>query len=230
MKKKLRPGHRARRRQKAAIKRLKREVGRLQRQIQAQQGLLMEVKTNPNRHSEPLQVPGAAMIYASELDAVRKYVLRYPQWETGGSLFGWYSETGFPIIALATGPGKNAVHGATRFHADEDYSFAMGNLIASHGVDHLSEWHSHHKMALSHPSDIDCRAMQRALEAPTSSTRRFLCGIANITEGGVTLNTYYFMAGEGGKYRHVPLVVKEGISPVRIGLQSLLEEMEAKGE
>lgn len=229
MKKKCHPGKRARRRLKGTIKRLKREIDRLQLQIQSQEKHCRTESVCWQHRAELLQPPAAAMIYASELEAVREHVLRYPQLETGGSLFGWYSETGLPILALATGPGKRAMHGETRFHADEAYSFELGRAIADHGLQHIGEWHSHHRMALSHPSGIDCRAMEESLNVPDSPIKRFLCGIANIAGGAVTLNIYFFTAATGQAYRPVPLVVKGGVSPVRSGLWHMLETMEAKG-
>lgn len=229
MKKKCHPGKRARRRLKGTIKRLKRNIDRLQLQIQSQEDLRRAELNCSQQRTEALPTPAAAMIYASELEAVRHHVLQYPNLETGGELFGWWSETGLPVIVLATGPGKKALHGATRFHSDEEYSFALGNAIAAHGLQHLASWHSHHRLGLSHPSGIDCRAMYDALHVPDSPIRRFLCGIATIEGNAVSLKTFFFSTATGQAYSPVPLVVKGGISLVRTGLGQLLATMEAKG-
>lgn len=179
-------------------------------------------------HNSP-SPPSAAMIYGSELNAIQNHVLRYPDLETGGSLYGWYSETGLPIIAMATGPGRNATHESTRFHADESYSMAIGRRMVSYGLQHLGEWHSHHVLGLAQPSGIDCRAMQSSLGAPGSPASRILCGIANIVGGRVTFNLFFFSADMGLEYAGTPLVVREGESPVRIGLGKVLGPFEQEG-
>ena len=215
------PGRRVRRRHKAEVKRLRREIERLTAQCCRSVAL-----ADGNRL---VSSPTAAMIFGSEVEAIRNYVLQYPNLETGGSMYGWYSETGLPIIALVTGPGRNAMHHEVRFHADEAYSFAIGNAIVEHGLQHVGEWHSHHKINLNHPSGVDCDAMRTSLASPRSRVRRFLCGIANIVGGDVTFNTYYFSRGNGGSYSHTPLVIKPGGSPLRTGLKSQLEAFEKKG-
>ncbi len=169
------------------------------------------------------------MVYDSEFQAIQEHVLKYPNLETGGSLFGWYSETGLPIIALATGPGRNAMHESTRFHADEDYSMAIGRKMMFHGAQHLGEWHSHHVLGLVTPSGIDCRAMQTSLCAHGSQIQRFLCGIANIVGDKVTFNAYFFTPESGLNYTCPQLVVREGVSPLRIGLCSVLGPFEQEG-
>ena len=207
--------------------RLKSTIKRMQKQIDALRAKSGEGATG-SIAAYKMKPPSAAMIYGSELHAVQGHVLRYPDLETGGSLYGWYSETGLPIIALATGPGRNAMHGATRFHADEQYSLEIGHKMINHGLQHVGEWHSHHTLGLAQPSEIDCRAMKAALSG--SKARRFLCGIANIVGDKVTLNLFFFSAEAGLEYTGMPLVVREGESPMRTGLAKVLEMFEQKGE
>ncbi len=206
--------------------RLRARIRRMQKQIDALNAKIGEVPAGSISAYRP-KPPSAAMIYGSELKAVQGHVLRYPDLETGGSLYGWYSETGLPIIALATGPGKKAMHEATRFHADENYSMAIGLRMINHGLQHIGEWHSHHVLGLAQPSGIDCNAMQTSVSG--SPTRRFLCGIANITDDGVTLNLFFFSAEAGFDYAATPMVVREGDSPVRIGLAKILGPFEQEG-
>ena len=201
--------------------RLRARIRRMQKQIDALLAGTIGGPTSSNAVNRP-KPPSAAMIYESEFQAVQKYVLQYPDLETGGSLYGWYSETGLPIIALATGPGENATHEPTRFHADETYSMAIGRKMVNHGLQHLGEWHSHHTMGLFLPSGIDCHAMQASLSAQASPIRRFLCGIANIVGDKVVFNTYYFSVESGLNYTCTPMVVREGASPMRIGLGRVL--------
>ncbi len=215
-------GKRTRRRLKAEIRRLKRENMRLS--VHGRPGT---VSIRSVGMSVP---PTAAMMYESEMNAIRKYVLDYPNLETGGSMYGWYSETGLPIIALITGPGRNAMHHSVRFHADEEYSMEFGSAVVDYGLQHIGEWHSHHKMGLNYPSDIDCQAMSNSLSTPNSSTKRFLCGIANIVGSEVTFNAFFFCVESGRRYSHVPIVIKRYDSPIRTGLWRLIKEIERKGK
>ena len=221
MKHRSSPGRQARRRYKAEVKRLKRQIESLTSQSCQ--------SVEPFCTNGLIHPPTAAMIFGSEIEAMRNYVLQYPNLETGGSMYGWYSETGLPVIALVTGPGRNAMHHEVRFHADEAYSFAMGNAIVEYGLQHVGEWHSHHKINLNHPSGVDCDAMRTSLASPNSPIGRFLCGIANIVGNEVTFNAYFFSKGNGGSYSHTPLVIKPGWSPLRTGLKSHLEAFEKKG-
>ena len=223
MKKKRRtsPGRQARRRLKAEVKRLKRENERLT--VQHRRSV---APSGVNGHISP---PSAGMIYESEKKRICDYVMKYPNLETGGSMYGWYSESGLPIIALITGPGKNAMHHEVRFHADEAYSLEIGNAIVGYGLQHLGEWHSHHKMDLNHPSGVDCDAMRTSLASRNSSIARFLRGIANLVGKEVTFNMYFFSKGNGGSYSHTPLVDQPGCSPLRTGLKTVLEAIEKKG-
>ena len=221
-KKRISAGKRARRRLKAEIRRLKRENVRLS--VHSRPG------TASIRSVGMSAPPTAAMMYKSEMNAIREYVLDYPDRETGGSMYGWYSETGLPIIALVTGPGRNAMHHSVRFHADEGYSMEFGSAVVDYGLQHIGEWHSHHRMGLNYPSDIDCQAMSNSLSDANSTTKRFLCGVANIVGTEVTLNTFFFSVESGRSYSHVPIVTKRYDSPIRTGLWRLITEIERKGK
>ena len=215
------PGKRVRRRQRAQIRRMQKQIDALRNRLCAD--IAVPVKTGA-------EAPSAAMIYSSELSAIQRHVLQYPNLETGGELYGWYSETGLPIIAFATGPGTNATHGATRFRADEQYSMAIGRKMVNNGLQNVGSWHSHHKLSLAQPSGIDCGVMQASLSGHDSPLRRFICGIANIVGEKVTFNAYYFSSESGLNYSRVPIVVREWESPVRIGLNKVLGPFEQEGD
>lgn len=210
------PGKRARRRLRAQVRLLRKQVDTMK--------VAMRGRAIAPIAAELPRVPSAAMIYASELNAIRQYVLEYPNLETGGSLYGWYSETGLPIIALATGPDRNAMHESTRFHADEQYSMEIGQKVVNYGLQHVGEWHSHHTLGLAQPSGIDCRAMQASIGC--SPAGRFLCGIANIVGDTVMFNLFFFSTETGLTYAGTPIVVRDGDSPVRIGLDKILGSFE----
>jgi hypothetical protein len=46
-------------------------------------------------------IKSKAIIYQSELDYISRCVLDYPNIETGGDLFGFWTYSGFPVIQYA---------------------------------------------------------------------------------------------------------------------------------
>ena len=76
--------------------------------------------------------------------------------ETGGQLFGYWTEDGTPVILYAIGPGPRANHQVTFFNQDVDYLVKVGNLLRNrYGLHHIGEWHSHHRLGLAKPSGHD---------------------------------------------------------------------------
>ena len=53
------------------------------------------------------------IIFISELDCVSRCILDCPDIETGGQLFGYWTERGVPVVMYTIGPGKNANHQPT---------------------------------------------------------------------------------------------------------------------
>jgi hypothetical protein len=119
------------------------------------------------------------LIYKGELNRITGWVEEYPDLETGGQLFGFWTASGFPVIQVAIGPGKNAKHTPISFFQDKDYLKQTGEYLNhTYGLQHIGEWHSHHGMGLETPSGGDTRAMLSALTNP--NLPRFLLCIANI--------------------------------------------------
>lgn len=48
---------------------------------------------------------GKAIIFKSEMDFISRCILDYPSIETGGQLFGFYTETGTPVVPTGS-PAK----------------------------------------------------------------------------------------------------------------------------
>ena len=59
---------------------------------------------------------GKAVIFKSEMDFISRCILDYPSIETGGQLFGFYTEAGIPVVLYAIGPGRNANHQVAFFN------------------------------------------------------------------------------------------------------------------
>ena len=59
-----------------------------------------------------------AIIYQSELDYLSRCILDYPDIETGGQLFGFWTNQGVPVVLYVIGPGRHANHQQSFFNQD----------------------------------------------------------------------------------------------------------------
>ena len=162
------------------------------------------------------------LIYEQELDRIAGWVEEYPNLETGGDLFGFWTHSGGPVIQFVLGPGPNSQHNPTSFYQEKEFLIKAGEFLRTrHGLQHIGEWHSHHQMGLAQPSSGDCRTVLRALE--TYEFPRFLLCIANLrnasqpTYGGdwtVNIGSFLFHRSRT-TYENGQWVVLPGESPIR---------------
>ena len=118
-------------------------------------------------------------IYANEYKQICAWVLKHQSLETGGDLFGLWSDDHSAVIQLVLGPGRNCRRAAHSFYQDVAYLGKVGsNLTGKEGVCHIGEWHSHHTIGLKRPSGGDERTVWTNM--PTYGLSRFLLFIANI--------------------------------------------------
>ena len=95
-------------------------------------------------------------MFESELQAIARNADEWGHTETGGSLHGWLTGTGNPVVAVATPPGKNARHTSAQFQQDIDYwRKCDAQLLMDYGTVTTGRWHSHHFLSLSGPSGGD---------------------------------------------------------------------------
>lgn len=128
---------------------------------------------------EEPQAKGRVIAYKSELDYIGRCILDYPDIETGGQLFGYWTEFGTPVVLYAIGPGPRANHQTTFFNQDLDYLVTVGRLLKErYGLHHIGEWHSHHRLGLARPSGHDARTMNSTIRE--KGLRRFLLCIGNL--------------------------------------------------
>lgn len=159
-------------------------------------------------------VKSKAVIYRSELEYISKCVLDYPQIETGGDLFGFWTYSGYPVIQYVIGPGKNANHKIAFFNQDIDFLKNVGDALrATHGLQHIGEWHSHHCLGLAEPSGHDVSTVVRAID--NYNLGKFFLVITNIHESTVGINGFMFKNEQGRMYDNTGWVVLEGESPIR---------------
>lgn len=157
-----------------------------------------------------------AIIHQSELEFIKKWILDYPDLETGGDFFGYWTSEGIPVIEFVIGPGKAARRTSTSFYQDIDYLRTWGNVVNSldNGLRHIGAWHSHHTLSLSHPSGGDVNTMRNALRS--QSLNKFLISIGNINaDSSVTLNGFLFVKDLPQDYLLCAWEIKEGTSPLR---------------
>ncbi len=124
-----------------------------------------------------------AFIYERELDIITGWAKEYPNLETGGSLFGYWSHLGMPVVHFVLGPGPESRHNEGSFYQDRQYLERAGSpLNKEHALQHIGEWHSHHTLGLAQPSAGDARTMFNAIQQYGFTS--FLLCIANLEQTG----------------------------------------------
>ena len=119
------------------------------------------------------------LIYEQDYKELCSWVLRHKSIETGGDLFGLWSDNQTAVIQLALGPGKGCRRTESSFFQDVKYLEEVGSyLTCSEGLCHIGEWHSHHQHALARPSRGDENTVWNNM--PTYGLDRFVIFIANI--------------------------------------------------
>lgn len=127
------------------------------------------------------------LIYQEELDHIAGWVEEYPDLETGGDLFGFWTHSGFPVIQFVLGPGQNSRHNPASFYQDREHLIKAGGILRTkHGLQHIGEWHSHHQMGLAQPSGGDEQTVFNALRQ--YNFPKFLLCIANLRPEAESLN------------------------------------------
>lgn len=155
-----------------------------------------------------------AIIYQSELDYISRFMLDFPNIETGGQLFGYWTSTGTPVVMYAIGPGPNAMHHVTSFVQDQDYLQTVGRALHKrYRLQHIGEWHSHHRLGLTCPSGGDVNTMQYGVGKP-GFPRLLLC-IGTIDGYRTTVNPYNFHQNVPGEYEAATWDVIAMESPYR---------------
>ena len=154
-----------------------------------------------------------AIIYKGELDFIARCVMDYPDIETGGDLFGFWTHSGYPSIQYVIGPGPKSNRHATAFYQDKEYLIEIGRLLREkYALQHIGEWHSHHKLGLAEPSGGDKNTIYRAIEK--YGLRNFFLTICNIESKDVKINGFYFSANKND-HDHSQWVILDNESPLR---------------
>ena len=153
-------------------------------------------------------------IFLSEMDYISRCILDFKRIETGGQLFGYYTNDGKPVVLYATGPGREANHQVSFFNQDRHYLESVGKALRNlFGLCHIGEWHSHHRLGLACPSGHDAATIAHGMAAHRRN--RFLLCIGTCPERSARLGGFVFQHGSGEEFSHVEWHVFGVESPFR---------------
>ena len=131
-------------------------------------------------------------LFEEDYEMMKELVLRYPNVETGGDLFGLWTSDGDAVLHMVLGPGENCKRTVTSFYQDIPYLQEKGELLTTkYMLCHIGEWHSHHQLHLYEPSHGDSSTVIRHYPHGTCG---FLLIIANILSDTVLLSPYLYTA------------------------------------
>jgi hypothetical protein len=164
------------------------------------------------------------IIYEGELETMARFVADYPSIETGGDLFGFWTNTGSPMIEYVLGPGDASEHHDAAFYQESPFLKSAGGMLHDlHGLQHIGTWHSHHRIGLTVPSRGDSTTMQRALDNNGFNAWLLtICNFANKTDQ-VEMRGYLYHAHGDGERFQLTWIVLPGRSPVRAALEGVRE-------
>ena len=135
-------------------------------------------------------------VYMFEEDVVmmKRLVLLHPAKETGGNLFGLWSDNQQAVLHVVLGPAKGCTRTEVSFYQSIPYLQRVGKVLTEQfQLCHIGEWHSHHQLHLSEPSTGDSSTVSRHFPRGTCG---FLLIIANIIPNEVvTLSPYLYKEG-----------------------------------
>ena len=147
------------------------------------------------------------VIYENDYKELCAWVLRRPNIETGGDLFGLWANKYTAVIQLVLGPGKGCRRTSTSFYQDVNYLEKVGtHLTQKEGICHIGEWHSHHQLGLARPSGGDENTVWNNM--PTYNLTRFVIFIANIDHSGqsYSVNVGCFLFEIDGNGKQLPVL------------------------
>ncbi|KAL9972640.1 hypothetical protein ACROYT_G018987 [Oculina patagonica] len=130
-------------------------------------------------------------MFKEDYQMMEALVLKYPNLETGGDLFGLWTSDNEAVLHIVLGPGRNCKRTGASFYQDIPYLQRNGELLTQdYMLCHIGEWHSHHQLRLFQPSQGDSSTVIRNYPRGTFG---FLLIIANIlSPSEVKLSPYLY--------------------------------------
>ena len=190
---------------------MKRWLRRRREALQGHDGAALVAVSGP--------LPESAEIFRSEMEYVIRCIAEYPDIETGGELFGFWKDDRTPVVAYAIGPGPCSNHQVAFFSQDMDYLTAIGGVLTGkYGLEHIGEWHSHHRLGLPHPSGHDAATMAHGIRAAGRNSLLLCIGTCN--DRAASLGGFVFSRNNGESYHHVGWRVIGVDSPFRTAVDA----------
>ena len=161
------------------------------------------------------------VMYENDYKEMCSWVLKHPNIETGGDLFGLWKDKYTAVVQLVLGPGEGCRRTSVSFYQDVNYLKRVGSyLTGKEGLCHIGEWHSHHTLGLARPSGGDENTVWSNM--PSYQLQRFFIFIANIShtasESLVNVGCFLFEIEDGAEK---PVLrgnfeILSGASPMRL--------------
>ena len=167
---------------------------------------------------EMTRLQSAMVIYKSEILAIA-YEAESWNKETGGDLFGIWTDR--PIVYLATMAGPSAVRNNAHFQLDVDYLRELSvELEVDWGLRYLGDWHSHHTLGLTAPSLGDrSRLVRLGSRNGFDRMAELIVCQRSVPPASSDAYPYIYVLPDEAPLG-VELVVIEGVSPVREALNA----------
>jgi hypothetical protein len=133
-------------------------------------------------------------------------------------MFGYFTYAGWPVVHRVINANATARRGSATFHPDAGQIDQEGrDLIDRYGLQHLGQWHSHHRFSLTHPSGVDRTTVAEAIRA--YGLKSFTQVIANVRsrEGSdaALAHAYLYRETQPDQCQVMPWLVLPGNSPMR---------------
>lgn len=167
-------------------------------------------------------------IFESELACLVHETSIHPGIETGGSLYGLWTDAGNATVMLASRPGPRAIRQSTQFEQDSEAHQAVERVLAERfGVQAVGLWHSHHRLGLHELSGGD---VGRTMGFARRHGRRRFCDLlsfidephryAGTPRSEVTVKPYIYADAGQGVRAPTEFILLPGTSPVRAALRA----------
>ncbi|HWD78531.1 MAG TPA: hypothetical protein VG497_06615 [Kribbella sp.] len=178
--------------------------------------------------------PFYVRIFESELACLVHETSIHSGIETGGSLYGLWTDAGNATVVLASRPGPRAVRQTTQFEQDSDAHQAVERVLAERfGVQAVGLWHSHHRLGLHELSGGD---LGRTMGFARRHGRRRFCDLLSFIDeppryagsprSEVTVKPYIYADAGQGVRAPTEFILLPGTSPVRAALRPIPADLE----
>jgi transcriptional regulator with XRE-family HTH domain len=182
-------------------------------------GLIKRLQKLVTRRALPPPAGGFLVTWESELRAIAGEATAWTV-ETGGDLFGRWTD--IPTVVLATKAGPNSQRDHTHFRLDVEYLREMSEALAKEwSLRYFGDWHSHHRLGLASPSGGDRRRIMNLAGRNQFTGMTEIIVTLEDSHGAPTVRIHPWLYDFTGMNNGpVPIRVKvlPGLSPIRQAL------------